>query len=120
MIAYIAGPMTSCVDYNFPAFYAAEAKLRAMGFDVVNPARNDVEIDGFNPKTDTARPHWYYMRRALPLVCSCDVVVLLPGWGLSSGTLKEVRVAYECNIETAEIDGDGWLKKLLARGKREG
>jgi hypothetical protein len=120
MIAYIAGPMTGIKDFNFPAFFAAEEKLRKMGFDVINPARNDVELDGFDPKTDKARPHWWYMRRALPLVCGCDVVVLLPGWEVSSGSLKEVRVAVDCNIETASIDQDGWLKELLARGKREG
>jgi len=118
--AYIAGPMTGCVDFNFPAFFAAEAKLRKMGFDVVNPARNDIELDGFNPKTDKARPHWWYMRRALPLVCSCDVVVLLPGWERSRGTANERHVARLCNITEALIDGDGWLKELLARGKREG
>jgi hypothetical protein len=120
MKAYIAGPMTGYEDYNFPAFFAAEEKLREMGFEVINPARNDIELDGFNPETDTARPHWYYMRRALPLVCSCDVVVLLPGWERSSGTLKEARVARDCNIYIAFIDREGFIKELLARGKREG
>jgi hypothetical protein len=120
MIAYIAGPMQGIPEFNFPAFWAAESKLKALGFEVINPARIDVEIDGFRPDTDAALPQWHYMRRDIPLVCSCDVVVLLPGWETSAGTAIELRVAKWCNIETAPINSDGWLKELLARGKREG
>lgn len=30
---YIAGPMSNCPDYNYPAFHAAAARLRAAGKD---------------------------------------------------------------------------------------
>lgn len=45
---YLAGPMTGIADYNFPAFNAAAARLRAEGFDVVNPADHGV-VDGAEP-----------------------------------------------------------------------
>ena len=37
---YIAGPMTGLPDFNYPAFNAAAAKLRALGLEVLNPAEN--------------------------------------------------------------------------------
>ena len=39
---YIAGPMRGYPEFNFPAFYAAEERLRARGHAVFNPARRDV------------------------------------------------------------------------------
>lgn len=45
---YLAGPMTGIADYNFPAFNAAAARLRAVGFDVVNPADHGV-VEGAEP-----------------------------------------------------------------------
>lgn len=34
---YISGPMTGLPEKNFPAFNAEANRLRALGFDVVNP-----------------------------------------------------------------------------------
>ena len=33
---YIAGPMTGLPDFNYPAFNAAAARMRALGFEVEN------------------------------------------------------------------------------------
>jgi hypothetical protein len=35
---YLSGPMTGLPDLNFPAFHAEAARLRALGYDVINPA----------------------------------------------------------------------------------
>ena len=35
---YIAGPMTGLPELNFPAFHAEAARLRAFGYEVINPA----------------------------------------------------------------------------------
>ena len=42
---YIAGPMTGFPEFNFPAFFAAQAELEAKGWQVFNPAAKDVEAD---------------------------------------------------------------------------
>lgn len=47
---YIAGPMRGHELYNFPAFDAAEARLRRLGYDVVNPAALD-RARGIHPET---------------------------------------------------------------------
>ena len=35
---YCAGPMTGLPELNFPAFHAEAARLRAFGYEVINPA----------------------------------------------------------------------------------
>ncbi|WP_156773566.1 DUF4406 domain-containing protein, partial [Paraburkholderia tropica] len=38
MKLYLAGPMTGYAELNFPLFRAEAARLRALGFEIVNPA----------------------------------------------------------------------------------
>ncbi len=95
---YIAGPMTGIPEFNFPAFFAAEERFAAAGWEVVNPARVDEE-HGFNAKTDAAEPHHVYMRRDLPAVAACDAIALLPGWQASAGVGHELYVARACGRE---------------------
>ena len=40
---YLAGPMTGLPELNFPAFHAEAARLRALGYEVVNPAEINVD-----------------------------------------------------------------------------
>ena len=99
MKIYIAGPMTGLPAYNFPAFHAAAKAWREAGWEVENPAEHDEKLDGFNAAKDTAKPHEHYMRRDLPIVCSCDAVALLPGWERSKGVKNELAVARMCGLE---------------------
>ena len=96
---YIAGPMTGLPDFNYPAFNAAAAKLRALGLEVLNPAENPPPPCG----TWTG-----YMRMALRQLVECDRVVLLPGWSDSKGALIERSLAQALGMDVAHyLDADG-------------
>lgn len=95
---YLAGPMRGIEEYNFPAFHSAAADLRERGYTVWSPAERDEEQDGFDPKTDEAKPMLHYMRHDLPAVLDADLVVVLPGWQNSTGARLEVHVAEQCGI----------------------
>lgn len=91
---YIAGPMTGLPDFNYPAFHEAAAKLRAMGYEVVNPAEND---------RDTNDPWEVFLREALQKMLTCDSVALLPGWEDSRGARLEVHVANAIGMRVASL-----------------
>lgn len=84
MKIYIAGPMTGLKDFNYPAFNAEAARLRALGHEVLNPAENPAPPCG----------SWAgYMRLALRQLIECECVVLLPGWIESKGAMIERNLA---------------------------
>lgn len=92
--AYVAGPMTGLPDENFPAFFAAQARLESDGWIVINPARHGylssrltyeealtidiADIRSLNPAT--------------------DAMYLLYGWARSPGAWREYRVARSCGL----------------------
>jgi len=87
---YIAGPMTGIKDYNFPEFFRAEKKLKKLGYDVENPARNKKP----NPET------WEnYMRLAMVQLCKCDAIFMLKGYDTSKGAWLELHVAKKLSFE---------------------
>lgn len=94
--AYISGPMTGLPDFNFPAFHAAEAKLKACGWEPLNPARE------FGGAQDL--PRQLYMRRDIELVLKADILVMIPGWEHSRGAAFEVMVAENIGIPAIELD----------------
>ena len=93
---YVAGPMTSLPHHNFPAFFKAEARLKKLGYRVVNPARLDVEageltMSGVIKKQAGARD--IARRDLLAILDKCDGIVLLPGWKHSKGAKCERALA---------------------------
>ncbi|SAL20415.1 hypothetical protein AWB70_01039 [Caballeronia cordobensis] len=81
---YLAGPMSGYPELNFPAFHAEAARLRAMGFEIANPAEIDVGPD----------PTWLEcMRACIKLLSDCDGIALLPGWEQSEGANVEHTLA---------------------------
>jgi hypothetical protein len=84
-ITYIAGPMSNLPEFNYPAFNAAAAELRARGYTVVSPTELH---DG-----DTSRPYDFYLRLGLRALLDCDEIVLLPGWEDSPGACLEREIA---------------------------
>ena len=82
---YLAGPISSRPDYQ--AFFAEwREKLRPFYADcrVVSPAAMP-EVPGHT---------WSdYVARSMPLLLSCDMVAVLPGWRDSVGTVVECFLA---------------------------
>lgn len=87
---YISGPMTGMPDLNYPAFNAEAARLRALGYTVVNPA--EINPDGKTP--------WHQcLRSDLKALCDCDTLALLPGWEKSQGAHLELHVAHRLGLD---------------------
>ena len=97
MKVYLSGPMTGIPDFNFPAFHAEAARLRAAGLHVVNPAE-------INPDTTMS---WHECMRAdIKALCDCDTLALLPGWESSQGAHLELHIAHRLGlrvIQTREL-----------------
>ncbi len=84
MRLYIAGPMTGIPGRNADEFNKAAARLRACGYEVINP----VDV---NPDPDVL---WgEAMRQDIPQLCTCDGVATLEGWNASKGARLEVTIA---------------------------
>jgi hypothetical protein len=82
---YLAGPMSGLVDLNYPLFNAEAKRLRALGYDVANPAEIGV-IAGYQ---------WSdYMRMCIAKLVTCNMVAMLPGWMSSQGAMLEQHVAH--------------------------
>jgi len=94
---YIAGPMTSIPEFNFPAFKAAASDIDEMGVSAVY-----CTAFGIPPAPEDALPWEEYRREALQLMLTCNAVVVLPGWRESKGARLEVYVALELGMPVVE------------------
>lgn len=113
MRIYLAGKMRGVPEFNFPAFNAAAAKLRADGHEVFNPAERDVErhggvdiskgnVEGCEKKA--AEQHGFDLRVALAedmeFICRhAEAIVLLPGWEDSKGAVAERATAIALGLQ---------------------
>jgi hypothetical protein len=107
MKIYLAGPMQGYAEFNFPAFKAFAALLRAQGHEVFNPAERDIERHGGvdiskdNPTGSVKQSedtHGFSLRDALhdDMVWICrnaEGIALLPGWEASKGANAEWALA---------------------------
>jgi hypothetical protein len=109
---YVAGPMRGIPEFNFPAFHAAAAKLRAEGWEVFNPAEKDNERHGTDiskgnvtgDEDIAAKQHGFNLREALGIdlayICGkADAIALLPGWETSKGANAERATAVALGLE---------------------
>ncbi|NBQ49126.1 MAG: DUF4406 domain-containing protein [Marivivens sp.] len=98
MRIYIAGPMRKYEFFNHPAFHEAEQHLISLGYEVVSPARLDIEA-GFaladlpdNHDWNEMPPGMDYeetMTRDLAALDTCDAIYMLRGWTTSQGARRE-------------------------------
>ncbi|MCX9150509.1 DUF4406 domain-containing protein [Pseudomonas sp. TB1-B1] len=87
---YVAGPMTGIADFNYPAFNAMADQLRALGYEVENPADHGI-VEG---------AQWAdYMAYDLTRLGLCGQVAVLPGWENSKGARLEVHIARELGMK---------------------
>lgn len=119
---YIAGPMTGYPEFNFPAFYAAEQRLRERGWIVFNPAnkKDEAALDKEAFKTGDAKEavaKGFDFRKAflwdVSKVIEGDAIYMLNGWAGSAGAKAEHAVAeamkkhyphYEILYESIEVE----------------
>nr|WP_286197221.1 DUF4406 domain-containing protein [Variovorax boronicumulans] len=93
---YLSGPMTGHPEFNFPAFNAAAAALRARGTVVVNPAEHGL-VDGAT---------WAdYVRADIAQLAVCESIALLPGWSASRGAALEVHNALALGMSVTYLEG---------------
>lgn len=93
---YLAGPMTGLPEFNFPAFNAEAASLRADGLVVINPAEHGI-VEG---------AEWAdYLRHDLAGLMSCERIHLLRGWHDSKGARLEVHAAKALGMQITYQDG---------------
>lgn len=87
---FVMGPMTGLPEYNYPAFHAEAARLRAKGFHVENPAENP----------EPPCKSWAgYVRMSVRQLMTCDLVSALPGWEKSDGAAVEHFNAQKVGIQ---------------------
>lgn len=104
---YLAGPMSGLTDFNYPAFNEAAANLRALGFDVENPAENAAPACG----------SWGgYMRLSITQMLTCDCVAFLPWWEGSKGAQIELSLAKGISMPRYTVS-DVMASPALYKGK---
>lgn len=103
---YIAGPMSGIVDYNRAAFNEAAEAFRDGGWDVFNPATNDVELFGSYEACDEAikEDRQGALRIMLGsdldfITREADAIAMLPGWEKSFGARAEHATAVALGLE---------------------
>ena len=98
---YISGPMSGLPDNNFPAFHAAAADLRGLGYEVVNPAEIDAGVRADEVGTDA---FWRACMRAdIKALCDCGALALLPGWERSKGAHIELNLAHRLGMRIGTV-----------------
>lgn len=94
---YIAGPMSSYPENNYPAFNDAAKRLMDVGFEVVNPAGVHLE-----------KCHYVdLLREDLRVMLECHGVAVLESWWESTGARNEVQVAGLLRMPIRTVDH--WL-----------
>lgn len=82
---YLAGPMSGYPEHNFPAFFTEAKRLRALGYEVVNPAEINGHLVG-------QLPYIQYLRNDVAQLATCDTIAFMEGWENSRGAKIEEAV----------------------------
>lgn len=99
MKIYLAGPMRGFPDFNFPAFHAAAAKLRAEGHEVFNPAEKGAEKDAAVNQDDLAFRRLVFGLDTEWICKEAEGVAMLPRWVESRGAFAEWALANALGLD---------------------
>jgi hypothetical protein len=118
MRLYLCGPMRGYPLFNFPAFDAAAASLRAVGYEVFSPADHDRSVYG-ELTPENAEQVGFDLRGALGAdtawICAyADGVAFLPGSHRSKGALAEMALADALGIESKPVGS--WIVRANLQG----
>ena len=92
---YLSGPMSGLPDSNVPTFNAEAERLRARGYEVVNPAENGLPADSA----------WAtHMRADIAAMMTCDELVYLPGSFNSRGAWIEMELAMNLGMPMTSLN----------------
>jgi hypothetical protein len=94
---YLAGPMRGYPEYNYPAFHTHAAELRALGYEVFNPAEHDSLFKHGGIRM--------VMAFDTQMVCMwADMIAVLPGWEESLGAKAEVALAAAVGVPMVRVE----------------
>lgn len=92
MKLYLAGPMNGIAQHNYPAFWEYADILRRNGHEVISPA--ELHPEAIDVPTDQeAEKRTEYLAADFAALITCDGISLLPGFGLSQGSMWEIHTA---------------------------
>jgi len=106
---YLAGPMRGLPELNHPAFNREAARLRRLGWDVVNPVEVGEKFGSAEKLAEDDALLERLMRHELALLAECDAVLLLEGWEMSAGARRELQVALDCGLDLF-VSRTGWRR----------
>ena len=85
-VIYVSGEITGTSDYT-DRFSAAEDRLIAEGYEVLNPVRTGKWLERY---LEPEKPTWVqYMKYAIAAMMEADCIYMLRGWNQSSGAWLE-------------------------------
>jgi len=103
-LVYLSGPMTGHEDFNYPVFNKATARLRELGYDVINPAETAGGV--------VHLPRATYLRIDLGYVMASNAIAVLPGWENSNGASLEMLLGNAIDLPIHQFN---WFRGLGAR-----
>lgn len=97
---YISGKITGLAPAEYePIFNAAEANLKAKGYEVITPIRIKPDAAAIDPaRHSEAEIRQAHLKADIQELLNCHAVYMLPNWEKSEGATLEHRIARGLNI----------------------
>lgn len=110
--------MSGRPQWNFGAFDKVRDMLLDMGHIPLSPADLDREI-GFDPSQQSVTKEFLEkaMRRDLDAILSADAMIMLPGWGNSTGAKAEYALAKWRHLPVYQYPGMLRIKEDSLNGR---